>query len=145
MKRCPVCEEVLSDDKFHQSKTSPDGLYGWCIECKKHKQRANREKRMHICTRSRAKSKNIPFDLDVEDIVIPTHCPILGIPLYTTYDLRRGGQRNSPSIDRVDPNLGYVKGNIQIISNRANTMKQDATPEELRAFAYWVLENYPED
>lgn len=61
----------------------------------------------------RSKNKGIPFNLDFEDIQIPTHCPILGIPLFRNI----GGNKptgNSPSLDRIDPTKGYTKGNVQI-------------------------------
>ena len=82
-------------------------------------------------TRSRAKRKGIPFDIQREDIHVPEHCPVLGIPIFFEPVGRRGGTPNSPSIDRIVPELGYVKGNVRIISNRANTLKNDATVEEL--------------
>ena len=84
--------------------------------------------------RQRAKEKNIPFDLTPEDIVIPDVCPILGIPLI----FRSNG--NSPSIDRLIPHLGYTKGNISIISQRANTIKSFGTEEEHRKIANWIKE-----
>lgn len=78
--------------------------------------------------RDRAKEKNIPFDITVEDITIPVTCPVLGIQLQI-------GEKvvcnNSPSLDRIKPELGYVKGNIQVLSYRANTLKSNATIEEL--------------
>jgi hypothetical protein len=45
------------------------------------------------------------------------------------------------SIDRINPKLGYVEGNIQIISHKANRMKSNASVEELKLFARWVEEN----
>ena len=78
--------------------------------------------------RDRAKRKNIPFDITVEDVIIPETCPVLGISL-------KAGEKvvcnNSPSLDRIKPELGYVKGNIQVLSYRANTLKNNATIEEL--------------
>jgi hypothetical protein len=44
----------------------------------------------------------------------------------------------SPSLDRIDPKKGYVKGNVAVISYKANRIKQDATPEELEAVASWL-------
>ena len=86
--------------------------------------------------RKRAKAKGIPCTLSKEDIVLPTHCPLLGMEL----DYQGGGgagstKPNSPSLDRVIPDLGYVPGNVQVISYRANTMKNAATIEELTTFA----------
>ena len=78
----------------------------------------------------RAKKKNIPFDLKAEDLSIPERCEVLGIPLYRNVGTGRASP-NSPSIDRIKPELGYVPGNVRIISNRANTIKNDATIEDL--------------
>ena len=80
--------------------------------------------------RARAREAGVPFTIGVEDIVIPTHCPILGIPLFRTKG--RGGGDNSPSLDRIEPERGYVPGNVIVISNRANRLKSDATVKELR-------------
>lgn len=83
-------------------------------------------------TKSRAKKLNIKFNLTIEDIVIPKICPVLGIEIIPSSNgSKRGPRPNSPSIDRIEPSKGYVKGNIRIISNRANTLKCDATVSEL--------------
>lgn len=94
---------------------------------------------MAASVRNRAKRKSIPYNLTAADIlcVIPEDrlCPALGIPLIW------GGKlsRNSPSIDRITPSLGYVAGNIAIISHKANSMKQDAIhSDELRRIADWM-------
>lgn len=84
--------------------------------------------------RIRARAVGVPFTITVDDIVIPTHCPILGIPLAQAHG-RRGGSPNSPSLDKIEPGRGYVAGNIIVISNRANRLKSDATIEELRSIA----------
>ncbi len=83
-------------------------------------------------TKSRAKKLNIEFNLTIEDIIIPKICPVLGIEIIPSSNIsKRGPRPNSPSIDRIEPLKGYVKGNIRIISNRANTLKCDATISEL--------------
>ena len=78
--------------------------------------------------RDRAKTKNIPFDITAEDITIPETCPVLGIQLQIG---EKVACNNSPTLDRIKPELGYVKGNIQVMSYRANMLKSNATIEEL--------------
>lgn len=78
-------------------------------------------------SKASAKRKDIPFDITVEDIVIPEFCPILGVRL-TGIGARN--RNTSPSLDRVNSDLGYHKGNVRVISNRANTIKSDLTLEQ---------------
>lgn len=73
--------------------------------------------------RARARTHGLPFDLDISDISIPELCPILGIPLVRSMGAGQGPRNNSPTLDRIVPSLGYVKGNVQVISHKANTMK----------------------
>ncbi len=84
---------------------------------------------MFIGARSRAREQNLPFNLVLEDIVIPAVCPLLEIPLVVAKNCHTD---NSPSLDRICPEKGYVKGNIMVISFRANTIKSDATLSELK-------------
>ena len=89
--------------------------------------------------RFRARKAGIPFDLDLSDLDVPEHCPVLGIKLkgwgeneFTSY------RDDSPSIDRLVPSVGYVKGNVNIISNRANLLKKDATLEDVERLFIWM-------
>lgn len=86
--------------------------------------------------KSRAKKHNLPFDISLEDIIIPEVCPVFGLKLEKS--LQKAGD-NSPSLDRITPELGYVKGNIQVISYKANVVKNNLTKEQLLKFATWVL------
>lgn len=103
----------------------------------------NLARSVFLNTRRRARYIKVDFNLDESDIEIPEVCPILGL------QIKRGKNKKpedfSPSVDRVDPTKGYTKGNVQIISNKANAMKNSATPEELRMFAKWVLKTFPEE
>ena len=90
----------------------------------------------------RAKKYSLDFDLVLADITIPDKCPILGIQLVEN---PVHSNSNSPSIDRIDSSKGYLKGNIQVISHKANTMKSNASLEELTLFALWVLGRSPID
>lgn len=87
--------------------------------------------------RHRAKTKDIPFNIDKSDIIIPDFCPLLGIKLQRNTGGR--AKDNSPSIDKIIPHLGYTKGNVRIISYKANVMKNDATPKELITFCTNIL------
>lgn len=85
--------------------------------------------------KKRAKKKELPFDLTKEDIVIPEFCPVLGIPLVVGVGKQ---SPNSPSLDRKINELGYVVGNVEVISLKANTLKSDATIEELKAVVKYM-------
>lgn len=98
-----------------------------------------------VIAKSRAKRKNLDFDLKIEDLILPTHCPILGIPLQINSGSGAGGKDNSYSLDRIDQSKGYIKGNVQIISHKANSMKFTASKEELLKFAAWIYGEYLND
>lgn len=97
------------------------------------------EKQLLRNIKSRAARDNIPFNLTLEDLIAPEFCPVLGIKL-----IRGRGQPEptSPSCDRIIPELGYIKGNTQMMSALANVMKNKATPEQLLKFAEWINANY---
>ena len=87
---------------------------------------------------SEARKVGIPVSITFEEIHWPAVCPVLGIPL--DYGTDKGGmpRPNSPSIDRFKPELGYVAGNVHVISLRANTLKNNATTDELRSVLRWM-------
>lgn len=86
--------------------------------------------------RHRAKTKGLPFDLSAEHVgpLLVSHCPILGIEL-RSHTGRKGARDDSPSLDRIIPEKGYVAGNVIVISGKANRIKSDASSSELRAVA----------
>jgi hypothetical protein len=91
---------------------------------------------MYHNAKQRAKKQNVPFELTKEYLssIMTDTCPILGIQLEFAGSSTR---YNSPSLDRLIPELGYVEGNVYIISNKANAIKNNASPEELRKVAQW--------
>lgn len=81
--------------------------------------------------RKRAKAGDVAFALTKADVELPDVCPVFG----STLDYGRGKGRRpyaSPSLDRIRPELGYVKGNVRVVCYRANQLRSDATLEELR-------------
>jgi hypothetical protein len=87
----------------------------------------------------RAIANGIPFELTYEDaarmIDATPICPVLGIPLSPGTKRARA---NSPSFDCFIPKLGYVAGNVSVISFRANSLKSDATNDEIQLLAAWM-------
>ena len=74
----------------------------------------------------------------MKELGIPDVCPVLGIPIVKSPGDSTGERNdNSPSLDKFIPSLGYVKGNVQFISDRANRIKNDGSPEEWLKIAEW--------
>lgn len=90
--------------------------------------------------KSRCAKEGMEFDLDVDKIEIPSHCKYLGTPLTSTHKV--GRKATNMSLDRIDSSKGYTMDNVQIISDQANRMKNDATIEQLIAFAKGILESH---
>ena len=157
LRRCTKCNIEKLPSEFHRDRSTRDGLRKWCKQCaipaaiayhnrnKAHVSQRNRDyKALHPakylvwCARHRAKNTGVAFSITEQDISMPKECPILGIPLFM------GGLHNpnSPSIDRIDNEKGYVSGNVHVVSYRANVLKKDATPQELRLLAKWIVVQY---
>ncbi|NJO30883.1 MAG: hypothetical protein HC874_27525 [Richelia sp. SL_2_1] len=88
-------------------------------------------------TKKNAKERNIYFDLVIDDIIIPEYCPVLGIKLNFN---NQKSMDDSPSIDRIDSNKGYIKDNIMVISFRANRGKNNLTAIEHLKIYHWMIE-----
>ncbi len=82
--------------------------------------------------KTNAAKHGFEFSIDFCDLEFPTHCPILGIELDYFVDYRA---ENSVSFDRIDPSKDYVKGNVIIVSWRANRIKNDGTADEHQKIA----------
>jgi hypothetical protein len=92
-----------------------------------------------LCSaRSRATKYGVQCTVTVDDIVIPKRCPILDIPLIVRTGKGRGAHDSSPSLDRIDLTKGYVPGNVQVISQKANGMKRNASLAELEMIGVWA-------
>lgn len=85
----------------------------------------NRERRMLSDAKARASKGGFPCTIELHDIFIPDSCPLLNVPFQ-----RKGPY--APSLDKLIPALGYVPGNVLVVSYRANAIKHNATLEELQ-------------
>lgn len=152
-KVCSKCQVMKDISRFHKNRSASDGFQTWCIACARaaqirshlrnpeiysveHSRRKFGDKehtiaRMFTSAKSRAKKKSIPFNLQIKDVFIPDKCPALGIAL--DYSAKKKLRPNSPSLDRRIPELGYVRGNVSVISIKANLIKNDSTIGELAA------------
>lgn len=110
----------------------------WCSEaCRaSHRKEHDPDFRLHTA-KYNAQSRGMEFSLNRGDVVWPTHCPLLGIEL--VYSSFNTSNDNSPSLDRIDSSKGYIPGNVWVISNKANRMKNDGSKEELVKFAKSIL------
>ncbi len=122
---CRVCEEFKTSENFTPFKKGKNGLYPTCKPCRvpiSKQQWLDKpyQKKIFDRAKTRATKKKQEFSITIEDIPeIPKTCPVLLTPMKT------------PSLDRINSYKGYVPGNIRIISNRANMLKNNATIEEL--------------
>ena len=105
-------------------------------ELDKKRRRADPRKTMVDNARRRSRQQKVPFSISYKDLVIPDVCPVLGIPLFIS-DGKRSD--NSPSLDKFIPEIGYVLGNIHVISAKANQLKSNGTIEEVTLLLKWML------
>ena len=138
-KRCRGCNAVLPFSEFHRQKQTLFGLNNYCKSCRHPRAvsdyaKKSLEQLIYERAKSRARKYGVPFDIDVEDIDVPSLCPALSIPLERSGTITD----NTPSLDRIDPAKGYVRGNIAVISNKANRIKSNAEAYEIESVALWL-------
>jgi len=162
MQKCTICKEEKDLSCFYKDRSKKNGVGNRCIACERSREysdlknnrkkeryhtdpESNRKIRMwskegkirnfeaHLwrVARYRAKKRGWAFNIEATDLVIPEFCPLLGIKLVRG----KGRIDSSPTIDRKIPELGYVKGNVAIISWKANRMKYNAGREDILNFA----------
>jgi len=139
-KKCSMCLQFKDVTEYHKNNQKRDGYASRCILCTSiasNKNNAQRHldkpwKRALSNSKTRAKKLEILNTLTEEDVKIlfeqnSVICPVLKIPMQVGSDLQ-----SVPSLDRINPELGYIPGNVRLISFRANSLKQDATIEEIK-------------
>ena len=150
-KACRLCKaEKPISDFYLRKDTKVPSYRSECRPCQL--RRANKDRhviggREHLrillrdATRRSAK-KNAKVSLTKNDIkeIAVTRCPILGIELII------GAQDwyNSPSLDRIDNTKGYEKGNVIMVSHMANSIKNQATPDQILKVGNFYKKLYDE-
>lgn len=145
-KICKECNQSLNLNKFSliEKWNINSGTRNICKKCSikiRQTEKLNRDwkvdaaKLLYKNIKSRCKRIGREFSIDLEDIIIPQKCPVFG------FELKREDKQtwmSAPSVDRIDSSKGYIKGNVTVVSRRANILKRDATVEELeQLFNYY--------
>lgn len=115
---CYECCRLASRAWYHKNKTD----LNW------------RKDRIIKCARNRANINNVEFDITVDDLDWPEKCPVFDTPL----DYFSGDRWNAVSLDRTDSSKGYTKGNVKIISMKANSLKNASTLDDLRKLVIYM-------
>lgn len=97
----------------------------------------NPEDKLYRLAKRRAKQAGLEFSISRAEISIPEYCPALGLLLQKS-DSSTGFNDSSPTLDRIDNRRGYVSGNVQVISWRANRIKCDASLDELKSLVAYM-------
>jgi hypothetical protein len=167
MKKCTQCNQEKDLSYFYNSKHTKDGFTHKCKECLTTYRQSNKErarlymqnrreidsealnaakriwyqgtnpiKKILVQSKSRAKTRGIEYNITETDITIPTICPYLKVPFIAG---TKDNYEYTHSIDRKDNSKGYVPGNVEIITKKANSMKNSASEAELINFALEVI------
>lgn len=142
IKVCKLCGLEKHLDSFYKNRK---GVHSICKPCfvEKNKEyqakyRANNRFaiRMRSC-RARATDKGLNFDLTADYIegIWTGFCPVFGTELFIK---AKRGEAGHAQLDRINPERGYVKGNVEWLSERANRIKDDATIEDLERILKWL-------
>lgn len=145
MKSCSKCRIEKEDNRFYKNSQNRDGLSSWCNDCRVELARKNRRDRRtnkpfvfkaHNL-KSSANSQGVPYDLTPEylESIWTGRCAIFDSPI--TYEGQDGG-RPTAEIDKIKPELGYVKGNVAWVCHRANRLKDNATVSELKKIILYL-------
>lgn len=151
-KKCSKCKYNLPIDKFslkHDVKKRKGYRAHSCKKCNRYSQRLRYESHkktnpfLHKATRikSRASSLKVPYDLDKDYLegIWTDSCPVFGESISITEE------RGNPwcaELDRLRPDLGYVKGNVRFLSRKANSYKSNMTLEEAKKIYLWMEKEY---
>lgn len=95
-------------------------------------------------SRCRAKKAGIPHAIeaqDIDELIVRQRfaCAISGIPLQPSSD--RFGGPFAPSLDRITPATGYVRGNIRVVCQMVNLAMNEWGLEALEILVDVMAQN----
>lgn len=141
-KACRICSVEQDIQQFYSNSNNTDGKDTRCKSCEALRRKkayfSHFERETFNRIKSRSKKNGVLFTLALGDIPrLAKICPILGCEL----EINWGGRAqafNSPTLDKIEPSLGYVPGNVAWISSKANSLKMDNTRETLIAILEYI-------
>lgn len=140
---CSCCKLYHLKEDIYLGKSSLEKRDLRCKKCSKERAKLyhknNMEKILLANAKKRSSERNLEFDIELSDIVIPKFCPLLEIPIIKGSTMFN--RDSSPSLDRIDSSKGYIKGNVRVISNLANSVKRDLDKDLLFKFSKNII-NY---
>lgn len=148
--KCCKCKIEKTSLEFYKNKNIKNGFGKVCKVCRKQERPRQKEKNFYHQwlrdalnrSKQRALLLGLPYNLTYEYLqnIHKDTCPVLGIKLdYFT----KNRDETTPSLERIDNNKGYLKGNVCIISLRANILKNNATIKEMEQILSWYKTVYP--
>lgn len=139
-KTCSKCGQSKTLDEFYVDARQRARRHSQCKQCmrewiREHYRNHPVEGLLRRAV-ARARRKGLPCTITIADLTpLPTHCPVFG------FELTRGNGQQDPtafSLDRIDNTLGYVPGNVVVISYLANRLKNDGTAAQHEQIARWM-------
>lgn len=126
-KVCTMCKEPKRLVDFYWNANCLTCYRPECIECNNARYNSldpsGFRRKLFIGKRADAKGKGIEFSIELDDVDFPDVCPLTGSELL--YQPGSKPLANTPSFDKINPLLGYIPGNVQVISALANSVKSN--------------------
>jgi hypothetical protein len=161
LKRCACCKlDKTAADDFGVDRRRPDGLNVYCKSCirskltqsreanpEKHREYSasererNPQRKMVDSAKRRALSQGVPFNISATDIQIPKTCPVCDKKIIRNTGQNSGGVA-SPSLDRWEPALGYIPGNVWVVCLECNIKKGHLSGNEMVEFGWRLIESW---
>jgi len=124
---CKVCEKERRASSYYDTYKTDEAAF----------------RKQFTDLRGRARKNKIPFEIRLEDIEQPEFCPVLGVRLqyginHNTEETKWKKHPDRASFDKLVPKLGYIPGNVFIISLEANRLKSNATVEQIESLLKYM-------
>ena len=149
---CTECRVIFEGirENFHIKKYQKNGKIIWNVKCKKCFNKTNRERIVNYRNdyklfiahkvssyKNRANKENIPFGLDAEHLIElfekqDSKCFYTNQEILFTNTVSAANRPDylTPSLDRLIPELGYIKENVVWTAYYINRMKNDIPYKE---------------